>query len=127
ANAGWRTHFLHRLCPAAPAITLADHHTVVAIDINPVQVAYVQHRLSRREIQRGSAERILAFARSLAPLAGWNKRSVEAFLDLDDPKQQVLYWRRHLDARRFRDARFFRRFAIVQAEERGLRKSFPAS
>jgi S-adenosylmethionine:diacylglycerol 3-amino-3-carboxypropyl transferase len=86
------------------AITLAAHHTVVAVDINPVQVAYVQQRLGGRAVQRGSAERILAFARSLAPLAGWNKRTVEAFLDLDDPKQQVLHWRRHLDTRRFRAA-----------------------
>jgi S-adenosylmethionine:diacylglycerol 3-amino-3-carboxypropyl transferase len=86
------------------AITLAAHHTVVAVDINPVQVAYVQQRLARHAIQAGSAERILAFARNLAPFAGWNRRTVEAFLDLDDPKQQTLYWRRHLDTRRFRAA-----------------------
>jgi S-adenosylmethionine:diacylglycerol 3-amino-3-carboxypropyl transferase len=86
------------------AITLAGHHNVVAVDINPVQVAYVQERLGGRTIRRGSAERILAFARILAPLAGWNRRTVRAFLDLDDPKQQTLYWRRHLDTRRFRVA-----------------------
>jgi S-adenosylmethionine:diacylglycerol 3-amino-3-carboxypropyl transferase len=86
------------------AITLAAHHTVVAVDINPVQVAYVQQRLSGRGVQRGSAERILAFARSLAPLVGWNSRTVHAFLDLDDPNQQIRYWRRHLDTRRFRAA-----------------------
>jgi len=87
------------------AMKLAAHHTVVAVDINPVQVAYVQERLGRpAQVKRGSAERLLAFARSLAPLAGWNKRTVDAFLDLDDPKQQVLHWRRHLDTRRFRAA-----------------------
>ena len=86
------------------AMKLAAHHTVVAVDINPVQLAYLQQRLGGHAIQRGSAERILAFARSLAPLAGWNKRTVDAFLDLDDPKQQVLHWRRHLDTRRFRAA-----------------------
>jgi S-adenosylmethionine:diacylglycerol 3-amino-3-carboxypropyl transferase len=87
------------------AMKLAAHHTVVAVDINPVQVAYVQERLARpAHVQRGSAERILAFARSFAPLAGWNKRTVDAFLDLDDPKEQVLYWRRHLDTWRFRAA-----------------------
>jgi S-adenosylmethionine:diacylglycerol 3-amino-3-carboxypropyl transferase len=86
------------------AITLAANHAVVAVDINPVQVAYVEQRLGGRAIQRGSAERILAFARSLAPLAGWNRRTVGAFLDLDDPKQQILYWQRHLDTRRFRAA-----------------------
>jgi S-adenosylmethionine:diacylglycerol 3-amino-3-carboxypropyl transferase len=86
------------------AITLAARHTVVAVDINPVQVAYVQQRLGGRAIQRGSAERILAFGRTLAPLAGWNRRTVGTFLDLDDPKQQILYWRRHLNTRRFRAA-----------------------
>ena len=97
----------HIFCIASAGCTamrLAAHHTVVAVDINPVQVAYVQQRLGGRAIQRGSAERIVAFARSLAPLAGWNRRTVEAFLDLDDPKQQVLYWRHHLDTCRFRAA-----------------------
>ena len=86
------------------AMRLATHHTVVAVDINPVQVAYVQRRLGGGSLQRGSAERILDFARTLAPIAGWNRRTVRAFLDLDDPKQQIVYWRRHLDTRRFRAA-----------------------
>ncbi|MGE5207713.1 MAG: DUF3419 family protein [Alphaproteobacteria bacterium] len=86
------------------AIALASRHTVVAVDINPLQVAYVQQRLSGRAIQRGTAERILALERALAPLAGWNRRTLRAFLELDDPKQQILYWQRHLDTRRFRAA-----------------------
>jgi S-adenosylmethionine:diacylglycerol 3-amino-3-carboxypropyl transferase len=86
------------------AIRLAAHHTVVAVDINPVQVAYFQRRLGGAPIQRGSAERILAFARTLGPLAGWNRRTLGVFLDLDDPEQQIVYWRRHLDTRRFRAA-----------------------
>jgi S-adenosylmethionine:diacylglycerol 3-amino-3-carboxypropyl transferase len=86
------------------AMRLAVHHTVVAVDINPVQLAYVQRRLGGGSVQRGSAERILDFARTLAPLAGWNRQTVRAFLDLDDPKQQIPYWRRHLDTRRFRVA-----------------------
>ena len=86
------------------AIRLAAHHSVVAVDINPVQLAYFQQRLRGGSIQRGSAERILDFARILAPLAGWNRRRMRAFLDLDDPEEQILYWRRHLDTRRFRAA-----------------------
>jgi S-adenosylmethionine:diacylglycerol 3-amino-3-carboxypropyl transferase len=86
------------------AIRLAVNHTVVAVDINPVQVAYVQQRLGGRAIRRGYAERILGFARTVAPLTGWTRRAVRAFLDLDDPKQQIPYWRRHLDTRRFRAA-----------------------
>ena len=84
------------------AMKLAAHHTVTAVDINPVQLAYVQRRLGGGAVQRGSAERILAFARTFARLAGWNRRTVAAFLDLDDPTQQILYWHRHLDTRRFR-------------------------
>ena len=66
---------------------LAAHHTVVAVDINPVQLAYVQERLARpAQVQRGSAERILGFVRTLGPLAGWDRRRVRAFLGLDDPE-----------------------------------------
>jgi S-adenosylmethionine:diacylglycerol 3-amino-3-carboxypropyl transferase len=87
------------------ALKLAAHHTVVAVDINPVQIAYVQERLARpTQVKRGSAERILAFARTLGPLAGWDRRRVRAFLDLDNPEEQILYWRRHLDTWRFRAA-----------------------
>jgi S-adenosylmethionine:diacylglycerol 3-amino-3-carboxypropyl transferase len=86
------------------AMRLAAHHEVVAVDINPVQLAYVRRRLGGGSLQRGSAERILDFARTFAPVAGWNRRTVRAFLDLDDPEQQIAYWRRHLDTRRFRAA-----------------------
>ena len=86
------------------AMRLAAHHEVVAVDINPVQLAYVQRRLGGGSLQRGSAERILDFARTLAPVAGWTRRTVRTFLDLDDPERQIPYWRRHLDTRRFRAA-----------------------
>jgi S-adenosylmethionine:diacylglycerol 3-amino-3-carboxypropyl transferase len=59
------------------AMTLAVSHTVVAVDINPVQLAYVQERLEGAAIQRGSAERILAFARTLGPLAGGTDEGYE--------------------------------------------------
>lgn len=86
------------------AIRLAAHHSVVAVDINPVQLAYFQRRVGGASVQRGSAERILAIARTFGPLAGWSRRTVREFLYLDDPEQQILYWRRHLDTRRFRAA-----------------------
>lgn len=112
------------------AMRLAAHHTVVAVDINPVQVAYVQQRLAGGQIQRGSAERILAFARTLGPLAGWHRQKVRTFLDLDDPAKQILYWRRYLDTRRFRAAfsflfsRFVLRFAYAAAFLHGLPPNF---
>jgi hypothetical protein len=83
---------------------LASHHQVVAVDINPVQLAYVHRRLAGAPVQLGNAECILAFARALGPLAGWNRRTVRKFLDLDDPKEQILYWRRHLDTWQLRAA-----------------------
>ena len=86
------------------AMKLAARHTVVAVDINPVQVAYVQERLGGDVIRCGSAERILGFARTLGPLAGWDRRRIRAFLGLDDPEEQILCWRRHLDTWRFRAA-----------------------
>jgi hypothetical protein len=111
-------------------LALAGHHTVVAVDINPVQVAYVQQRLGGRTIQSGSAERMLAFARTLGPLAGWDRQRVQAFLDLDDPTQQIVYWRRYLDTRRFRAAfpflfsRFVMRLAYSAAFLHGLPPNF---
>jgi S-adenosylmethionine:diacylglycerol 3-amino-3-carboxypropyl transferase len=95
------------------AMKLATRHTVVAVDINPVQVGYVQERLRGAAIQRGSAERILGFARILGPIAGWHRRRIRAFLDLDDPEQQILYWRRHLATRRFRAAFSFLFWRVV--------------
>lgn len=86
------------------AMKLAPHSEVVAVDINPVQLAYVERRLAGGPCERGTAERILAFVRALGPLAGWRRSRVRAFLDLDDPTEQIVYWRRYLDTRRFRSA-----------------------
>lgn len=84
------------------AMKLARQHEVVAVDINPVQVAYLQRRISGGPVERGSAERILAFMRVLGHLAGWNRQTVRTFLDLDDPGAQISYWRSYLDTRLFR-------------------------
>ena len=86
------------------AMTLAARHEVVAVDINPVQLAYAERRFAGDPAIRGVAERVMAFGRSFAPLAGWSPSRLRAFLDLDDPAEQTAYWRRHLDTRRFRAA-----------------------
>ncbi len=86
------------------AMALAPRHDVVAVDINPVQLAYAEQRFSGARGVRGTAEQVMAFGRSLAPLAGWWPSRLRAFLDLDDPAMQIDYWRRRLDTRRFRAA-----------------------
>ena len=84
------------------AMALAPQHEVVAVDINPVQLAYAERRFAGQPGVHGAAERVMAFGRTFGPLAGWWPSRVQAFLDLDDPGEQIAYWRRHLDTRRFR-------------------------
>ena len=84
------------------AIKLARHHQVVAVDINPVQLEYVSDRLKRGITRYGMAERILAFGRALAPLAGWSRSRLRAFVSLSNPEEQIIFWRRYLDNVRFR-------------------------
>jgi S-adenosylmethionine:diacylglycerol 3-amino-3-carboxypropyl transferase len=86
------------------ALKLAPRHEVVAVDINPVQLAYAGRRFAGSAATRGTADRLMAFPRALAPAVGWWPSRLHAFLDLDDPKEQTAYWRRHLDTRRFRAA-----------------------
>ena len=84
------------------ALELARSHTVTAVDINPVQLAYARARLAGTPPVRGTAERLLDFGRTLLPLAGWKRRILEAFLQMKDPVAQLDFWRRNLDTRRFR-------------------------
>ncbi len=86
------------------AMALAPHHEVVAVDINPVQLAYAARRFAGERSERGAAERFLAFARSFAALVGWRRSRLRVFLDLEDPGEQSAYWREHLDTARFRTA-----------------------
>jgi len=79
------------------AMALSGEHEVVAVDINPVQIAYVKRRLAGGPVERGSAERVLPFARRFAPLAGWTKKRLHEFLALEQPDEQIAYWRAHLD------------------------------
>ena len=95
------------LCIASAGCTamkLAPHHEVVAVDINPVQLAYAERRLNGDPGFRGRAERVMDFARFFAPLAGWWPSRVRAFVELDDPTEQMEYWQQQLNTWRFRAA-----------------------
>ncbi len=86
------------------AMALAPDHEVTAVDINPVQLAYARERLAGGPAVPGTAERVMGAMRALAPLVGWSRKRVRAFVDLVDRDEQVAYWRRYLDTRRFRIA-----------------------
>ncbi len=84
------------------AMHLAPHHEVVAVDINPAQLAYAARRIAGAPMMRGAAEQVMRLGRWLLPLAGWNTSTVRAFLELADPAAQHAFWKAHLDTRRFR-------------------------
>lgn len=86
------------------AMKLAPLHEVVAVDINPVQLAYAKRRFEGDPGLRGKAERVMDFARFFGPLAGWRPSRVRAFVELDDPAQQMEFWQERLNTWRFRKA-----------------------
>lgn len=86
------------------AMALAPQHELVAVDINPVQLAYAQRRFNGDPGERGRAERIMNSIRLFGPLAGWWPSRVRAFLELDHPAEQAEFWRRELNTWRFRTA-----------------------
>lgn len=85
------------------ALTLAaSDRRVVAVDINPAQVAYLRDRLHGAPRRPGAAERLLAASRRMSPVAGWTRSRVERFLALTDVALQRRVFDQSLDTRRFR-------------------------
>jgi hypothetical protein len=83
------------------AMKLARHHTVIAVDINPVQLAYAEQRAAGGAMQIGSAERVVGIGRRLMTLFGWRRHTIESFLDLERPDEQMVFWNRHLNTTGF--------------------------
>ncbi len=84
------------------AMALSEDAEVVACDINPAQLAYAEERIRGGAGAPGAAERVMAFARVLMPIAGWTRGRIDAFLSLSDPAEQVRVWTDELDTWRFR-------------------------
>jgi len=84
------------------AMRLAPGREVVAVDINPAQLAYAARRIGGAPPVEGTAERLMRFGRPLLALAGWSRSRLRHFLDLDDPLAQIATWKRDFDTRRFR-------------------------
>lgn len=77
------------------AIALAGAgNEVTAVDINPVQVAYLGRRLAGGPAEIGQADRILAAGRQLLRPAGWTRDRLERLCALLDCQAQVAAWRR---------------------------------
>jgi S-adenosylmethionine:diacylglycerol 3-amino-3-carboxypropyl transferase len=75
---------------------------VTAIDVNPAQLRYVEHRLSGGPVVPGSADRLLRVGRAVLRHTGWRRADIEAFCELDDPGAQLETWRARFDTRSFR-------------------------
>jgi S-adenosylmethionine:diacylglycerol 3-amino-3-carboxypropyl transferase len=86
------------------AMALAADHEVTAVDINPVQLDYAQRRAAGAAAQVGVAERVMGIGRRALAPAGWRRKTLESFLALDDPREQLAFWNQHLNTRRFRCA-----------------------
>lgn len=72
----------------------AAGHDVSAIDINPIQIAYVQQRLDGGPVHTGQADRLLAAGRGVLRAAGWSRRRLERLAAMSQPAAQVDEWLR---------------------------------
>jgi S-adenosylmethionine:diacylglycerol 3-amino-3-carboxypropyl transferase len=84
------------------AFALSAAHAVLAVDINPVQLAYAQARAAGAPRATGTAEQVMALGRRAMRLAGWSRARLETFLAFDDCGAQLNYWHAQLDTQRFR-------------------------
>jgi len=83
----------------------AEGARVTAVDINPAQVDYVRLRLHGGPPAEGAAERLIRRGRAALRALGVLPRArVRSFLMLEDPAEQVEYWRSRLAPARFRIA-----------------------
>lgn len=71
--------------------------TVTAVDINPAQVAYVTARAAGAPAAAGVVERRLARLRKVTHRLGPSAAEIATFLALDDPGEQIRFFRRRLD------------------------------
>jgi S-adenosylmethionine:diacylglycerol 3-amino-3-carboxypropyl transferase len=77
---------------------------VTAVDLNPAQVTYVDARAKGGPLREGRAEHGFRRLRRLGVSVGWSRPTLERFCALDDPDDQLRFWRDRLDTRRFRAA-----------------------
>ncbi len=84
------------------AMDLARRHEVTAVDINPLQVAYAERRAAGGPMEIGSAERVVNAGRKLMALFGWRRRTLQSFLALEEPEEQLAFWNHHLNTAGFR-------------------------
>jgi S-adenosylmethionine:diacylglycerol 3-amino-3-carboxypropyl transferase len=82
----------------------AAGHRVLALDINPRQLAYARTRAEGWPAVEGAAERLAGWGRAWLPLAGWNADRLHEFLNLQEVGEQIAYWREVLNTRRWRMA-----------------------
>jgi len=83
------------------AIALSEDYDVTAVDINPVQLEYAKSRAEGAAAKGGTAERVLQIGRQLVRAVGWNRETIDPFLEATDIEEQLGIWRSELRTRRF--------------------------